>query len=354
MSDVSNEPIPADYPLDFAYAYGEPLGSADFRAEPEDFIVEEQLGFEPAGDGEHLLLHVRKRNQNTRWVAEQLADIAGIQPMDVGYCGMKDRRAVTSQWFSLYLPKRDFDVQALESVEGITLLGSARHNRKLRRGEHAANRFQITLRNCTASEEELAKRLTAITEGGVPNYFGEQRFGHDGGNLQEFAKRLVGVSGDQRAQQRGRGKRNRRGGRQRNDAGIYLSAGRSYLFNRILSARVIDGSWCQPLPGEEQPTGALWGRGRIQGSEALVALEQSALAALPGWGDALEHSGLSQERRALALRPEDFCWQFGDGNLVLSFGLAPGCFATSVLRELTQLNTPQPGTDRAARDIVQD
>ena len=328
------------YPLDFPFAHGGPLGCAEFRVEPEDFIVDEEPGFAPSGTGEHLLLQIRKRNQNTRWVSEQLAAVAGIQPVDVGFCGMKDRRAVTSQWFGLYLPKRDLDINALAAVDGIELLASGRHNRKLRRGEHAANRFQIRLRNCTAIRADLEHRLARIAETGVPNYFGEQRFGRDGNNLAEFEKLFVGQQGDTRARNRqrgrkGRGKSKGRGG----DTGIYLSAGRSYLFNRILAARVEQGCWRQPLPGEDTPSAALWGRGRSQQSESVTDLEQAVAAALPGWCDALEHSGMAQQRRPLVLQPQGFSWRFDGDDLVLKFRLLPGCFATSILRELTTLQT---------------
>lgn len=323
------------YSLQFPYAWGGPLGKADFRTVPDDFVVDEELGFEPAGEGEHLLLHVRKRDQNTRWVAEQLAAVAGIQPVDVGYCGMKDRRAVTSQWFSLYLPKRQPDLAGLSAIAGVELLASGRHPRKLRRGEHLANRFTIRLRCCSADQGALQQRLRHIAEHGVPNYYGEQRFGRDGNNLVAFERRFVN---------RRRGVRRSAG---RRDQGIYLSAGRSWVFNQILAARVTQGIWRLPLVGETQPEGALWGRGRPNVAEAVAALERQVVAGLPGWGEALEHSGLQQERRPLVLKPEQFTWRIDGPELVLKFVLSPGEFATSLLRELVGLVTP-----RAARGIV--
>ena len=328
--------------LDFPCAHDSPLGNADFRTEPEDFVVDEVLGFDPSGEGEHLLLHLRKRNQNTRWVAQQLAALAGIKPVDVGYCGLKDRRAVTSQWFSLYLPRRELDLEQVGAIDGVELLASARHNRKLRRGEHSGNRFQIRLRNCSATEEALQSRLAHIAAEGVPNYFGEQRFGHNGNNLVEFQRRFVGQSGDTRANHRKRGRRP--GG----DGGIVLSAGRSYLFNRILAKRVEQGSWNSVLPGEDSPHGALWGRGRSQASQAVTELETEILGELTGWCDALEHAGLSQERRPLQLVPQDLKWQFQGADLVLTFALNPGNYATALLRELTRLNTAQPSHDIVA------
>ncbi|MDM3870290.1 tRNA pseudouridine(13) synthase TruD [Porticoccus sp. W117] len=327
-----------DYSLDFPFAHGGPLGSAGFRTEPEDFVVDEALGFEPCGDGEHLLLHLRKRNQNTRWLAQQLADIAGLRPMDVGYCGLKDRRAVTSQWFSLYLPKQELDMARVHAIEGVDVLASDRHNRKLRRGDHAGNHFEIRLQAITGDRQQLQQRLEQIAEQGVPNYFGEQRFGHHGNNLREFEKRFVGQSGDARANQR------RRGRRPGGDGGIVLSAGRSYLFNRVLAQRVEQGNWYSTLPGEEIPTGAMWGRGRSSAPEAVRQLEQMVVQALPGWCDALEHSGLGQERRPLQLLPDRFEWRFDGEDLLLQFSLPPGAYATAVIRELTTVSTDR---DRA-------
>src|SRR5690625_4386275 len=153
----------ADFSLDFPYAYGAPQASAQFRVEPEDFRVDEVLGFEPSGQGEHWLLHIRKRGENTAWVAEQLARLAGVSERDVGYCGRKDRQAVTSQWFSVYLPRQTLpDWQALNS-ESVQILASGRHERKLSRGGHAANRFVIRLRLHSSVRETLSRLARHFT-----------------------------------------------------------------------------------------------------------------------------------------------------------------------------------------------
>ncbi|UTW46180.1 tRNA pseudouridine(13) synthase TruD [bacterium SCSIO 12696] len=323
----------SDLSLDFPFAHGGPVGEANFRVEPADFVVDEQLGFEPSGDGEHLLLHLRKTNQNTRWLVGQLAERAQVRPADVGYCGLKDRRAVTSQWFSLYLPKRELDVTDLCAIEGVELLQSGRHPRKLRRGTHRANRFRIRLGSLTGDRSTLQQRLQAVAEQGVPNYFGEQRFGHNGGNLQQFQDGFVHRSGDDRARYKRQSGKGKRGGQ----SSLYVSAGRSYLFNRVLAKRVEEGTWNQLMPGERDSSGPLWGRGRSNVSEAVSMLEKATADSLPGWCDALEHSGLSQERRPLKLLPDEWNWQFCGQDLQLEFSLPPGCYATAVLRELAHL-----------------
>lgn len=319
------------YSLDWAYALGRPGVTARFRTEPEDFRVDELLGFEPSGTGEHVVLQLQKRGDNTPWLARQIAQLADVGNQDVGYCGLKDRHAVTTQWFSIYLPKGEApDWTALNS-DSVTLLQVSRHERKLRPGMHLGNRFEIRLRDLEGDREALAERLSAVAADGVPNYFGEQRFGIESSNLVLAEELLV------------QGKRIKN--RQRR--GLALSAARSYLFNQVLSARVEAGTWTQCLPGEaslnEGASGPLWGRGRLASEDTALALEQAVLAAWTDWCHGLEHVGLSQERRVLRLRPEQLRYDLEGRDLVLRFALPPGTYATAVLRELCVLeNVSQP------------
>ncbi len=311
------------FDLDFPRAYPAFSASADFRAKPEDFFVDEQLGFDLSGSGEHLCLHIEKREQNTVWVAKQLAAWADIQQMDVGYCGLKDRHAVTRQWFSLYLGKKpEPDWRAL-AIEGCTILSVSRHDKKLRPGMHQANRFVIRLRNVDGDQQQLTERFAHVATAGVPNYFGEQRFGIDGSNLQ----RAQGMR-DVHA----------RIWRERKNQFV-VSAVRAWLFNLVLAARVVDTGWQQLLDGEPlaYPSAPLWGRGREASQGAAAALEKQLLEPFAAWRDKLEHVGLQQERRALLLLPL-CCEQRWEGNTwELQFALPPGTYATSVLRELIGL-----------------
>lgn len=311
-----------EFSLDFPHAYGRPLASAQFRVEPEDFQVDEVLGFQPSGEGEHWLLHIRKRGENTAWVAEQIARLAGVPARDVGYCGRKDRHAVTCQWFSVHLPGQSApDWQALNS-DSVRVLASGRHARKLRRGAHAANRFVIRLRN-VSSVSDTSQRLERLFAQGVPNYFGEQRFGSQCSNLHRAQALLV----------------ERRNVRQRAQRSMAISAARSWLFNRVLSARVEQCNWRTVLLGdpEENATGPLWGRGRSLATEQTLDLETQVLAPWASWCAGLEHVGLQQERRPLILLPQDASWHWLDQDLEVSFTLEPGAFATSVLREIATL-----------------
>lgn len=312
------------YVLDMPYAYGGPLGTATFRDQLTDFIVIENLDWQPEGDGEHHYLHIEKRGVNTNWVAQNIARLAGVKSSDVGFCGLKDRHAVASQWFSVYLPKGPVpDWKTLED-ESIKVLAITAGKRKLRRGQHQSNRFIITLRDIENIEgEQLQQRLDALVQG-VPNYFGEQRFGRDGGNLVSAARWLEQGASLNRMR----------------DKSMVMSAARSHIFNLVLATRVRRGDWCAVLPGDTDtgvPTGPLWGRGRNLVSADTLALEEQALAEHSQWLVGLEHCGLKQERRNLVLIPQEIRWAVDQQNLVLEFALAPGEFATAVLREIFDL-----------------
>ncbi|MBU3070257.1 tRNA pseudouridine(13) synthase TruD [Aestuariicella sp. G3-2] len=319
--------VTSAYSLDWAYAYGEPAVAGLFRRSHEDFQVVENLGFDLTGQGEHVYLHIEKQGENTPWLARQIARLAGVQNNDVGYAGLKDRHAVTRQWFSVYFPKgTEPDWSELET-DTIQLLNVTRHSQKLRRGAHKSNHFVIRLHELEGDVSRLSERLQTVIADGVPNYFGLQRFGHDGNNLKE-ANRILVEGG-------------RIGNRQKR--GMMLSAARSYLFNQVLSARIHAGNWNTSLAGDvatdaETPaTGPLWGRGRPLVSDECLALEEGVLSQPEGWCDALEHVGLSQERRSLLLKPEGFEFSINGSTLEVSFSLPPGTYATAVLREIALL-----------------
>ncbi|WP_036112022.1 MULTISPECIES: tRNA pseudouridine(13) synthase TruD [Luteibacter] len=327
------------------YAYGEPPLRGRLRSAPEDFFVEEILGYEADGAGEHAFLVVEKRGQNTEWVARELAKFAGIQAMNVGYAGMKDRHAVTRQVFTAHLPgKADPDWSAFPH-EDVTIVSAARHSRKIKRGALRGNRFVLVLREIEGDRAAADARLTEIAARGVPNYFGEQRFGLGGNNVEQ-AKAMFGgrrVDRDKRS--------------------ILLSAARSHIYNGVLAERVRKGQWDTPMDGEIwsldgsrswfgpepfnetlaerlgrfdiHPSGPLWGDGEPPTTEAVGELERSVAARDDVLVRGLAGARLDQERRALRLMPRDLTWRWlDDGALEVSFGLPAGAYATTVLREV--------------------
>ncbi len=326
-------------------AWGSAAGRALPREQPEDFQVEEQLGFEPAGQGEHVLLHLQKRGLTTRQLAREVARAAGLTLRDVGYCGMKDRDAVTSQWFSVGLSGRpEPDWSSLETPQS-KVLSRSRHTRKLRRGAHQANCFTLLLRAIEGSAPRFEERLRKIEASGFPNYFGAQRFGTHGDNAQRAQAMLAG-----------------RLRASRGERGILLSALRAALFNRVLAARVASGTWHTPTEGDVlmlagthsvfafdpndngvaariaggdvHVTGPLCGGARDALGE-LHEAEQAILAPFAGDLRALNEAGVQAARRALRAMAADLRWRWqGADRLELRFTLEPGVFATALVREL--------------------
>ncbi len=330
---------------DWPRALGAPRVSGVLKAQPADFVVEEVFPVEFSDDGEFDWLWIEKCGDNTEYVARQLARLAGVQPKAVSYSGQKDRHAITRQWFCVHLPGKHFPEWGIPESESWKILRKGRHRQKLRLGSHRYNHFTIRLQSLDGDMDDLNSRLAHIRQG-VPNYFGEQRFGRDGGNVpacrQWFASEI----------KPGRFERS-----------MYLSAARSFLFNEVLGHRVLDGSWNAGLDGdiytlrdsgsvfsaernEEtlsrlssgdiQPTGPLYGKaGRLVVSGAAASAEQAVYLEFPELCEGLLKHGLSMERRALRLIPQDFQWQFtGNKSLELSFSLPRGCFATALVREL--------------------
>jgi tRNA pseudouridine13 synthase len=299
--------------------HGDELGKATFRQCPEDFNVHEIVDFKPSGEGEHLLVHIQKRDQNTQWVAGLLAELANINRRDIGFCGLKDRFAIATQWYSLHLPGKEIDLTQLQHND-FQILSSGRHNKKLRRGDHAGNRFTIRLRDFDIDFEQISERLNKIQQQGVPNYFAEQRFGWDANNLVKAQQLIID----------GRLKGNRQG------TGMYLSAARSWLFNLLLDQYLLRGKV------NFEDTGALWGRGRSATCDDFQEVERRVLEPWTDWCHALEHAGLKQQRRTFILKPSELTYQqLEKGLFELNFELPVGSYATAILREIAQLIRPE-------------
>jgi tRNA pseudouridine13 synthase len=335
-----------------ARAHGQAVLRARLRATPEDFRVDEIDAFEASGQGEHLLLTVEKRGMNTAFAAKRLSTWAGIPEMGVSYAGLKDRHAVTRQRFTVHLPRKVApDLAVLES-DDFHVVDSAWHARKLPRGALAGNRFVLVLRDVEGERDAIEARLRAMAARGVPNAFGEQRFGRRGDNVAQ----ALAMFGGRRVK--------------REQRTLLLSAARSALFNRVLDARVAADTWDRALEGEVwmldgsrsvfgpepfdealaarlaafdiHPTGPLWGAGALRSTGAAQDVEMQALSddeslALRA---GLEAAGLKQERRSLRLRPADLQWAWPAHDVLrVSFALPPGSYATTVLAELGDLDT---------------
>ncbi|WP_062775442.1 tRNA pseudouridine(13) synthase TruD [Kluyvera intermedia] len=329
------------------YLHGKPQSTGQLKANPEDFLVVEDLGFEPDGEGEHILVRILKNGCNTRFVAEALAKFLKIHAREVSFAGQKDKHAVTEQWLCARVPGKEMPDLSQFQLEGCQVLEYARHKRKLRLGALKGNQFTLILRE-VKGRDDVEARLQAIVDGGVPNYFGAQRFGIGGSNLHgalRWAESGAPV-------------------RDRNKRSFWLSAARSALFNQIVSERlkktdfnqVVDGDALQ-LSGrgswfvagvEEQAllqarvdarelmiTAALPGTGDWGAQRDALVFEQTVLAEETALQSLLQREKVEAARRAMLLYPQQLSWNWWDDVTVeLRFWLPAGSFATSVVREL--------------------
>jgi len=329
--------------------------SVTFKLEPEDFQVFELMDVEPLGEGEHIWLDVLKKEKNTQDLARDLARHFNVAKNAVAYSGLKDKNAVTRQWFSVHIPgKTDPSLPVFRNVD---FLKKVRHNKKLKTGVHQGNRFVIRLRD-VSDLSVLEKNLARVKAQGFPNYFGHQRFGFDRGNLEKAQEWLI------------TGKRPR----QRFLEGMYLSALRSYIFNIALSGRVESQRWNvltdgeiaqddwsksgvvvkdenkqnldqQCLEGDVNPAINLFD-GRQILPEPLAALAEQ------DWFEKFKKNRFSPEQRALRIMPRDVSWhQIEDTkDIDLTFELPTGSYATSLLKEVCILNEPERDINKQLRN----
>ena len=414
-------------------AYGLPLFNAVLKHRAQDFRVDEVLELDFSGSGEHLYLQLEKTSMNTDELTSLLEQAYSVTSADIGYCGLKDRHSVSTQWFSIRTPDTISVFEQLATtfneqqrlqwggssgyLKGIRLVRSERHSRKLKRGAHKGNRFVIVLRDVqpcgaggeggartsdeqTLLSEAVARRIELIISQGFPAYIGAQRFGHGGQNLQR-ARQWFKKSGKRTSRQQ---------------RSLWLSAARSAMFNVVCAARVRDGSWLGLMEGEPamldgtgsffiarcadasavtegaategaanegngvsprtedavaetndavtaisagftashvanlkqrlsshdiHPSAPWWGRGRATAQGACADYEAGVLSPFADLCAGLERAGLPQERRALRGIAQALCveWQ-SDTVVELRFSLAPGIFATTLLRELGSCTEP--------------
>ncbi len=334
----------------FPRAYGTALTTAVIKAKPEDFVVHETLSFELSGEGEHLYLEIEKRDTNTMWVVEQLAKHFAIKPRDIGYAGLKDRHAVTRQWFSLPTKACSQDKLANFELANTQILQSVLHRAKLRKGAIKHNQFALQLTQIETDQATLTQRLSLIATQGVPNYFDEQRFGRGRHNLTAAQDYFAGQFKPKPAKRR-----------------LYISAARSWLFNQVLAKRVEQDCWQQGLAGDvfilegskrffveptldEQiqlrlaqgdihPSAPLWGKGELDSLNEAKQFELTQLAPWHEWCEKLAGQDLKQQRRATRVIPGNLEHQYDAARhqLAICFTLPSGAYATNLLREVVDI-----------------
>jgi tRNA pseudouridine13 synthase len=334
------------------FLHGKPESTGLLRSQISDFKVFEQLPYLPCGEGEHLYIHIRKTGANTVFVARELAKYFKVKEQLVSYAGLKDRFAVTEQWFGVHVPgKQVFDLADM-SIEGVEVLSYERHNKKLRTGALSGNRFELILRD-VSNIKALQARWQKIIDTGVPNYFGEQRFGIEGGNIDRALSLFSGTKVKDKKKR-----------------GMYLSAARSMIFNSIISKRIDSNVFLQLQTGDVlmlagtqsvfhlddiddtiinrfnendvDITATMWGSGELMTTNAPKVLEQEVADSFSEFAQGLPRFGLKQERRRIRLVineadieviPNDTA-NLELATIKVSFTLSSGSYATTVLREL--------------------
>lgn len=308
-----------------------------FKSCPEDFVVDEILDWDFKGQGEHIFLQIEKTNANTAWVAKQLAKFYGVPPRDVSYSGLKDRHAVTTQYFSVRLPGVKPDSYNLPEHDEYRVVAHVLHDKKLKRGNHKHNDFTIRLRNVEGDNGLIEQRLSFIREKGCPNLFDSQRFGHDNNNLQRLT---AWINGDIEL-------------RKRDEKSIVLSALRSSVFNRQLGERVKNNSWQQVLSGDtvildgsnshfvaeaiddeitqRAAVKDIHPAGVLVGADSEFAEQSETLTTL------MRREHVKVSYRSLRLNVQNLSWQREGTDYIIKMRLPSGAYASGVIRQLCDI-----------------
>ncbi len=226
------------------------------KQRPEDFVVEEIPAYEPVGQGSHVFVRFVKTDRTTMDAVSAIARALGCDPRGAGFAGMKDKRAVTTQTASFEAPRGADPLEVSEraralAIAGISVLDAKPHGHKMRPGHLAGNRFAIAVRGVPAERtREVTSALDRLAAEGVPNAFGEQRYGRGKDNASRALAWLRGEQGlaspmgapaSPESSRRPRDPRIRR---------LLWSSLQSSVFDAVLRARIDDGTWATPLEGD--------------------------------------------------------------------------------------------------------
>ena len=321
------------------------------KSTPEDFRVIEYMDFQLSGEGEHVWIYLRKRLLNTQDVQKSIARLAQVKRSDVGYSGLKDKIAVTEQWFSVYFPKGDEPDWLALNNDHIKIIHISRHDKKLRVGTHKYNFFSIIVKDCCFSNiDKLYLQLESIKNNGFLNIFASQRFGN---NNRNYEKALKWITGNLKV-------------KSQKDKGFLLSVLRSYIYNEYISYRKEKGllhtvllgdivgfpganSWFsidkdnindaqkRLEDGEIVIGGVLYGRAKkLHLKDEAKQLLDAIIFKFP-WARELLNYGVESSFRAVSIVPSELNYSYNDQDktLALSFSLPKGGYATALLAQIS-------------------
>jgi len=321
------------------------------RQQPEDFMVIEHNDVSFTESGEHWWLKVEKINSNTAWVATQISSACKVPARQVGFAGIKDRHAITQQWFSVQLPKiRDLDEIKAKLPDEITIIDNHWHKNKIKTGFLTCNEFRLRIRDIQGDKAQIEANLETIKRQGAPNYFGPQRFGHNLNNIQQAKDWFAGTI-----------KVNNK-----NLRGLLISTARSHIFNLIVAHRIAHKTWNQVIPGDILQlnqshswfhaqdatsdeltqrlaafdihlTAALWGEDDVQSTDQCAKIESQIADTQAAYQPGFISHRVKQDRRAIRIHPEAMSHHWEGHDLLLNFKLQAGAYATSILREMIQI-----------------
>ncbi len=319
------------------------------KQNPEDFVVTEVPLYEPAGEGDHLYFDIERRGIETRFVVKKLAELFDVDEKEVGCAGRKDKHAVSRQWLSIPWPHDHLDgiEEKFPQDSELTLHGFARHKNKLKRGHNLGNRFRIRIRDVVGDKEKVGAIADLIRQQGLPNFYGPQRFGRDFLNA-DIGKAIL------------KGRRVR----SKSQRTLMLNAWQSDLFNRWLTMRLQDGGLNRAYAGDIAKTEDRGGLFEVEDVEAenvrLAAQEihitgpmfgskMMGAKGTPGIVEeellqgekippaSMRRNRLSGSRRLSRVLVPDLAWELEETDLLLSFFLPKGSYATILTREFTRL-----------------
>ncbi|MBL7004245.1 MAG: tRNA pseudouridine(13) synthase TruD [Gammaproteobacteria bacterium] len=328
-------------PTALIYPYGEVKLNGVLKQNIEDFQVFEYLGFEPSGEGEHLYLWIEKQGITTDQVNQKLARHYQVKPFHISDCGLKDAKAITRQWFSVHLPGYKGFPEDL-NAEDFKVLNKSWSSKKLKKGVHKGNHFEITIRDLSGDNDQAKQQIEQVKTSGFANYFGEQRFGKGQRNVQNAIDAFITNKKLSRAKR-----------------SLYLSSLRSFLFNEVLVKRIQQQQWHQAIEGDcfmldgtrstfcdaldettikrcaegdIHPVISLMGQGEPYNKGLAKQFENEVFSLYPEITQILIDQGVNRDKRALRQNVQNLEAEFVDNSLRLKFYLPKGCYATTMIQ----------------------